>query len=92
MRLLALALLVGTCHAQQPCNYEEDGECDVPTYCDEGTDVVDCAAGAGAEPTCPYEDDGACDVPEYCPAETDLADCAESSGGNSGSGEQLAGR
>ena len=24
------------------CSYEQDGECDVPTYCPEGTDTVDC--------------------------------------------------
>jgi hypothetical protein len=86
VRLLALALLVGKCQSQQQCPYEEDQECDVPIYCPEGTDLVDCEAGA-VEPTCSWEGDGACDVPAYCPAGTDLADCAGNSGGNSGSGE-----
>ena len=31
------------------CAYENDGECDVPSYCPEGTDVNDCF--------CPTEND-----------------------------------
>jgi hypothetical protein len=90
--IVALALLVGKCHAQSWCLYEGDGECDVPTYCPEGTDLADCAAtGAGAS-TCQWEGDGECDVPTYCLAGTDLVDCTGiSSGGdsNSGSGEYM---
>jgi hypothetical protein len=51
------------------CAYENDGECDVPNFCPEGTDLADC------EDTCAYENDGVCDVPDYCPEGTDLADC-----------------
>ena len=38
------------------CQYANDGECDVPDYCDEGTDVSDCE--------CQYTNDGECDEPE----------------------------
>jgi hypothetical protein len=52
------------------CAYENDGVCDVPGVCPEGTDLADCQT-----PTCAYENDGVCDVPDYCPEGTDLADC-----------------
>ena len=62
-----------------PCNYRNDGECDVPQYCSAG-DYNDCGTSAssrssGSNP-CKYANDGECDVPVYCTA-GDFADCAD---------------
>ena len=29
------------------CNWANDGACDVPTYCDAGTDNIDCGGSGG---------------------------------------------
>ncbi|MGB0904294.1 MAG: hypothetical protein ACPGVJ_05300, partial [Mangrovicoccus sp.] len=62
---------------QEYCPFENDGTCDAPGLCPEGTDLNDCRAATDtATAYCPYENDGTCDVPGLCPAGTDLADCA----------------
>ena len=43
------------------CPYENDGECDVPEWCPEGTDRNDCDAADD----CPYQNDGSCDEEPY---------------------------
>ena len=61
------------------CRYENDGECDVPQFCAEGTDTADCGSTGGqTTETCPYEGDGECDVPRLCPVGTDEVDCGGS--------------
>eukprot|EP01052_Picozoa_sp_SAG31_P000929 SAG31_NODE_29_length_32663_cov_14.779695_16_plen_891_part_00 len=64
-----------------PCQYQDDGECDVPEYCSSG-DYNDCGngGGSGIDP-CQYHDDGECDVPEYC-SSGDYNDCGSGDGGS----------
>ena len=58
------------------CNYQGDGECDEPEYCDVGTDNADCRGGIDKQkPCCSFTHDGECDEPGDCPVNTDNADC-----------------
>jgi len=68
------------------CYWANDGECDVPDYCNEGSDDADCK-----DPGCPAEwaNDGYCDVPMYCQSGDD-ADCGHSSGGHASGGWETA--
>jgi hypothetical protein len=38
-----------SCIVGSNCNYERDGECDVPAKCQEGTDLIDCGSGGGSD-------------------------------------------
>ena len=60
------------------CVWANDGECDVPQFCEDGTDSTDCASASSTSTTlarCAYTDDGECDEVDYCPAGTDTIDC-----------------
>ena len=91
--LSVVASMASTARGQS-CDYEGDGECDVPLYCPAGTDLADCE-NSGISVSCEYEFDGECDVPLYCSAGTDLADCdalvvacpAHSAGSNAAKGD-----
>jgi hypothetical protein len=69
--------------ADDSCTYANDGMCDEPQFCQDGTDSTDCATpdtpedGAG---TCLYTSDGECDEIEYCATGTDTADCCPPGG------------
>ncbi len=81
------------------CTYANDGACDEPYLCNDGTDCTDCAdtpdmAGFGEMPTdcentCEFARDGYCDEPFLCSPGTDCDDCGygptnEGSGGAGG--------
>lgn len=64
------------------CQYANDGECDEPDPCPEGTDTTDCAgSGVLCDDTCEYAGDGACDdggfgsESDVCEYGTDCTDC-----------------
>lgn len=54
----------------ESCRWAGDGVCDVPAFCEPGTDTADCANG------CMWAHDGACDEPYVCARGSDTADCA----------------
>jgi hypothetical protein len=74
-----------TAAASDTCPYQDDGECDASpwaNYCEEGTDLADCADMPAPDPNadaCDYADDGECDaryMGDYCPINSDVNDCA----------------
>ncbi len=82
------------------CTYANDGACDEPYLCTDGTDCTDCAdapdmVGIGDTPdtcenSCDFARDGYCDEPFLCTPGTDCEDCgygpATGSGGAGGEG------
>ena len=85
LAVLALLSATHTARADDSCRWANDGECDVPQYCDAGTDDTDCEAEANQPApkpdSCEYANDGECDLPPTCDAGTDTTDCAAESGG-----------
>mmetsp|Transcript_106327 Transcript_106327/g.184818 ORF Transcript_106327/g.184818 Transcript_106327/m.184818 type:complete len:611 (-) Transcript_106327:98-1930(-) len=59
------------------CATANDGKCDVPFSCADGTDCTDCGTCEGRVPqdTCVYHNDQFCDEPRYCLVGTDCSDC-----------------
>lgn len=59
------------------CASANDGKCDVPFSCADGTDCTDCGTCDGRLPqdTCVYQNDQFCDEPRYCLVGTDCTDC-----------------
>lgn len=59
------------------CESANNGFCDTPHSCIEGTDCTDCGTCAGRLPddSCQYRKDDMCDEPRYCLAGTDCTDC-----------------
>ena len=65
------------------CPYANDGYCDEPGLCAQGTDCTDCAqdsrqnvSDVSSEHRCRFANDGHCDEPTYCPVGTDTNDCS----------------
>ena len=54
------------------CEFQNDGECDVPTHCAYGTDTNDCTTSMNV---CPFTNDNECDEPHVCASGTDSNDC-----------------
>ena len=87
-RVIALALFVGllpgapVAAQDNSCRYAFDGECDEPTYCNNGTDSYDCRRqGVPGPNDCFWAYDGECDEPGLgtgvCPAASDAWDCRQ---------------
>jgi len=82
LMLLSLALLgLGGC--DDSCTYANDGECDEPFLCPNGSDTSDCrpGTGGGCSDTCQYAFDGECDDggagadTSLCLLGSDCSDC-----------------
>ncbi len=66
------------------CGFANDGACDEPDLCAEGTDTTDCTNFPGCDEQpgpdcCNFANDGECDEPDFCDPGTDTTDCG---GGN----------
>ena len=78
---LLLSFLFVNVLASDSCEYSNDGVCDVPVYCDHGTDDTDCNIDQSSldhdsiDNSCEFAFDGTCDVPIICDAGTDTYDC-----------------
>ena len=79
-------------HSGDSCQFANDGECDEPNVCAEGTDATDCGTlrsyrrsapapqttARRSDDSCQFANDGECDEPSACPVGTDATDCGSS--------------
>ena len=59
MTLVVLMIAISIPQANSSCDYENDGYCDVPLFCDPGTDLNDCSSSC--ECSSSWLGDGVCD-------------------------------